>query len=89
MSILCGIYPPCEPLTEAVAALVVERLLVFLETGYINRNPVIKSPRDPFLEFWRVYGPDDDDVILPEDVDYCLEWLNKSEGLRSSSEEQQ
>jgi hypothetical protein len=87
LTTLCGIYP--ETLTESFADIIVKRLTTFLETGEINRTPLIKGPRDPFMEFWKVYGPDDDDVILTEDVEFCLEWLGKSDGLYSSSEEQQ
>ena len=85
LAVLCGIYPLQETLSDSIANAVRERLIDFLETGEINRASVVEGSRDPFLEFWKVYGQEiDNDVILTEDVEYCLEWLGKREGLAVS-----
>lgn len=81
LAVLCGLYHHRDSLTEEVATSIAERLTAFLETGEINRSPIVVTPRDPFMEFWRVYGSDiEDDNVLVEDVEYCLEWLGKSDG---------
>ena len=84
---LCGLFLNNGLLTEDLAINVSRRLNDFLETGEINRTTVLSKMRDPFMDFWSVYGgdiDDDDDIILVDDVEYCLEWLGKSEGLATS-----